>query len=203
MLSIQALCPTYLCLKGCRQLLSSSCSLVYCLSYIVAYKKSNEFHEIFVSVREVRGMEAIMKEVIHKSKCTGCSACMNICPKKAINMNKQSDGFAYSTIDQKKCIDCSLCIKTCPVISDTRNDSINKCYVGYTKEDYYKDKSSSGGLFPLIADYILDNNGIVIGALFEGNKLLHKAITKKEDLNSLKGSKYLQSDLNNIFTYKR
>lgn len=143
-----------------------------------------------------------MKEIIEKKKCTGCSACMNICPKKAINMVEGKDGFRYPVIDQDKCIDCGLCKKTCPVLNTKRNDSINKTYVGYSKEDKFKENSSSGGIFPLIASYILDNNGIVIGASFnENNKLEHISITKKKDLIKLKGSKYLQSNLNNIFTY--
>jgi len=143
-----------------------------------------------------------MQEVIEKKRCTGCTACINICPVNAITMEIDNEGFKYPAIDQNKCINCGLCKKTCPVLNTINNEALNKCYVGYTKEDSYKNGSSSGGIFPLIANYILKENGIIIGASFDkNNKLKHIAITKEKDLNKLKGSKYLQSDLDNIFTY--
>lgn len=143
-----------------------------------------------------------MKDIISSNKCTGCTACANRCPKNAITMVTDDEGFKYPIIDELKCIDCGLCKKTCPVLNTKENKSMDKCYVAYEKEDNEKLTSSSGGIFPLIANYILDNNGIVIGASFDdNNKLNHIAITKKEDLEKLKGSKYLQSNLDNIFKY--
>lgn len=143
-----------------------------------------------------------MKYVIEKSKCTGCTACLHACPKNAISVCENDEGFRYPVIDQEKCINCGLCKKKCPVLNTKLNESINKCYVGYSKEDVYKNNSSSGGIFPLIADYILSEKGIVVGAAFDEKFYLkHIAITNKNDLNKLKGSKYLQSDLNNIFLY--
>ena len=143
-----------------------------------------------------------MKNVLEESKCSGCTACFNICPKNAITMIENKDGFKYPVIAQDKCINCGLCKKTCPVLNMTNSQSINKCYVGYAKDDNIKKASSSGGIFPLIANTVLNDNGIVIGASFdEYNKLKHIAITKVKDLDKLKGSKYLQSDLDNIFSY--
>ena len=143
-----------------------------------------------------------MEKIIDKKLCTGCTACLSICPKKAISFKEDNDGFKYPVIDKDKCIDCGLCKKKCPVLNTKDNDSINDCYVGFNKDDSEKEKSSSGAIFSLLADYILDNNGIVIGAAFDNvNKLKHVAVESKKDLDKLKGSKYLQSDLNNIFTY--
>lgn len=143
-----------------------------------------------------------MEQVLEKNKCTGCTACMNICPKKAITMQEDKDGFKYPVIDKEKCINCGLCVKTCPVINTTENKSINKSYVGYNKNEEIRLKSSSGGIFTLIANYILEQSGIVIGAAFDKeNKLKHTAIENKKDLEKLRGSKYLQSDLNDIFSY--
>ena len=142
-----------------------------------------------------------MKEIISKELCSGCTACLNICPQNAISMVENEAGFKVPEIDQNKCIDCGLCKKTCPVLNTKQNNSINQCYVGYAKEEY-SNKSSSGGIFPLIANKILDDGGIVIGAAFdEDNELKHIAITDKEELIKLKGSKYLQSDLGNIFSF--
>ena len=143
-----------------------------------------------------------MEEIVSKHLCTGCTSCMNICPKHAIHMKESNDGFKYSVIDQSKCIDCGLCKKSCPVLHTKANESLNKCYVGYNRDVKERLSSSSGSIFSLVANYILDNKGIVIGAAFDkDNKLKHIAINKKEELDKLKGSKYLQSDLENVFTY--
>lgn len=143
-----------------------------------------------------------MEQVLEKSKCTGCTACMNICPKGAITMQEDNTGFKYPVIDQEKCINCGLCKKTCPVLNTKENKSINECYVGYNKDEEVRLNSSSGGIFSLIANYILDQKGIVIGAAFnKENELKHIAIEKNKDLKKLMGSKYLQSDLENIFKY--
>lgn len=143
-----------------------------------------------------------MEKVLEREICSGCTACANICPKEAITMKKGIDGFKHPVINQEKCINCGLCKKTCPVLNTKNNNSINKCYAAYCNDDEYTNNSSSGGLFSLIANYVLEENGIIIGAAFiENNKLNHIAISKKEELKKLKGSKYLQSDLKNIFKY--
>lgn len=143
-----------------------------------------------------------MKEIVEKNRCTGCSACASICPKGAIKLVEDNEGFKYPVIDQDKCINCGLCKRTCPVLNTKGNSSLNKCYVAYNKNDEVKKTSSSGGIFDVIAREVLNDNGIVIGAAFnESMKLNHIAIEKIEDLEKLKGSKYLQSDLDNIFTY--
>ncbi len=143
-----------------------------------------------------------MEEIVAKNKCTGCTACMNICPKQAISMETNSEGFKVPVINKEKCINCGLCKKTCPALNTNKNYSLNECFVAYAKDDKYKNNSSSGGIFPLIATRVLEDKGIVIGAAFnQNNKLKHIAITKKEELNKVKGSKYLQSDLENIFLF--
>lgn len=143
-----------------------------------------------------------MKEVIKKELCTGCTACATICPKKAITLKEDKNGFRYPTIDEKKCVNCGLCKKICPVLNTDKNKSIEKYYAAYNKDENQRLSSSSGGIFQIIAEQILDENGIVIGAAFDKkNQLKHIAITKKVELESLKGSKYLQSDLNNIFKF--
>ena len=143
-----------------------------------------------------------MEKIVDRKSCTGCTACMNICPKGAITFKTSKDGFKYPVIDQIKCINCGLCKKICPVLNTKENNSINNCFVGYNKDFNERLKSSSGSIFSLIANYVLDNKGIVVGAAFDkDNHLKHVVIEKKEDLEPLKKSKYLQSDLDNIFKY--
>ena len=143
-----------------------------------------------------------MKSVIIDSKCTGCTTCINSCPKKAISFIEKNDGFKYPRIDENKCINCGICRKICPVLNTQKNESINKCYVAYNNNKEDRINASSGSIFSIIANYILDNGGIVVGAAFDKNNYLkHIAIEKKKDLQLLKKSKYIQSDLDHIFTY--
>lgn len=143
-----------------------------------------------------------MEQVLSKNKCTGCTACASICPKNAITMVKNEEGFMYPLIDNNKCINCGLCKKTCPVINTYLNSAINTCYVGFSNDEEILKKSSSGGIFSIIANFILQKDGIVIGATMDqNNRLKHIAICNDEELYKLRGSKYLQSDLNNVFCY--
>lgn len=143
-----------------------------------------------------------MKEIVSKNLCTGCTACKSICPKNAIEMIEDIEGFKVPLIDQKKCINCGLCQKTCPVINTKNNSSLNECYAAYNKDEKELLSSASGGIFSLLANSILNENGIVIGAMLDSNNMLkHVAIRNKEALKNLKGSKYLQSDLGNIFVF--
>lgn len=136
-----------------------------------------------------------------RNMCTGCTACYTVCPKKAISMITDENGFKYPVIDEKKCVKCGLCEKVCP-LNKNSNDSMNICYAAFNKnENDLLLGSSSGGIFELIANKFLENNGIVIGAAFENNTLIHKAVIKIDDLEQLKGSKYVQSDLNDIFSF--
>ena len=49
-----------------------------------------------------------------KEECCGCSACYAACPKNAISMVADEDGFEYPQLDAEKCIRCYLCLRVCP-----------------------------------------------------------------------------------------
>ncbi len=50
-----------------------------------------------------------------KAECCGCTACYAICPKSAISMVEDEEGFEYPRVDETKCVRCYICIETCPI----------------------------------------------------------------------------------------
>lgn len=143
-----------------------------------------------------------MINIEKKEDCCGCSACKNICPVNAISMIEDEKGFFYPVINNNKCINCGLCENVCPIINvKNEDDVLPEAYASFNKNEEIRMESSSGGIFSLIAEYILNENGIVYGAVFNDKfEVEHKEITAKEDLKYARGSKYIQSDLKKIFT---
>ena len=141
-------------------------------------------------------------DVIDKKECTGCMACKNACPKNAIVIEEDAhNGFLYPKINKELCINCNICTKVCPVknkLSENQNEI--EVYACKNKNDEIRMKSSSGGIFTLIANYILNQDGIVFGAAFNENfEVEHTWTDKEEGLEKFRGSKYLQSKIGDSF----
>ena len=136
-------------------------------------------------------------------ECTGCSACAHACPKNCINMVPDNYGFLYPHINDEICVNCGICEKNCPVLNKTEQENpINtNCYATKTNDETIRKQSSSGGIFSVIAEKVLENNGIVYGAAFDESFVVkHREISSINDLDLLRRSKYVQSDLNNSFS---
>ncbi|MEE1227992.1 MAG: polysaccharide pyruvyl transferase family protein [Lachnospiraceae bacterium] len=145
-----------------------------------------------------------MNYVLHeKNKCTGCSACMNICPKGAIQIvSDPGQEYGYvSIINEKLCVNCGLCTKVCPVLHKEMINTKNPdCYALYADDETLK-KSASGGAFTLLAKTILSEGGCVVGAAYGSYfKVQHEMIDSESELDKLRRSKYVQSYLGTIFT---
>ena len=126
-----------------------------------------------------------MKTIISKEKCCGCHACYTICPKKARDMVEDELGFKYPIINQKKCIDCGLCKKSCPIINNKEDIKHIKAYAAYNKNTDERLKSSSGGIFILIAKEIIKRGGVVFGATFDKDfNVIHTYVEKEYELVS-------------------
>ena len=115
-----------------------------------------------------------MIKLAEAEKCCGCSACYSICPVSCINMEYDNEGFLYPVINTKKCIECKSCINVCPaLITESRNVKNDTAYpAAYAAYNHDKDirlNSSSGGIFMLIADYILEKGGVIFGAAFNND----------------------------------
>lgn len=143
-----------------------------------------------------------------KKNCSGCTACANICPTKAITMKSDSEGFVYPSIEEKLCIDCCLCDKVCPF-----HEKYERCQNAYDEPKYIvaihnnKDirrTSRSGGAFMAFSEYILKQGGIVYGVALDSDcSAVHIKVSSSDKLKLLQGSKYVQSDKKDVFSKVR
>ena len=137
--------------------------------------------------------------------CTGCASCYNICPKQAITMSPNTDGFLMPVIDDNKCIECHSCEKHCPVLNTLKQQNKETkldAYAVIFNED--RAKSSSGGAFSMFARYVLRKGGVVYGAAMDETLHLHyERVTDENGLNSLRGSKYVQCAIGDSFKHVR
>lgn len=105
-----------------------------------------------------------------KEECCGCGACLDICGKEAIRMVVDREGFRYPKIDKNLCIDCGRCEEVCPVKKKGAEKEMHRQYFGVqAKEEKVRYASSSGGMFPVLAEYVFRQQGVVYGAAYDKN----------------------------------
>jgi coenzyme F420-reducing hydrogenase beta subunit len=138
-----------------------------------------------------------------KGNCCGCTACMNICPRHSISMERDTEGFLYPVIDPKTCIECGACVKVCAFHKTGYEEIIPKGQQVYGlkhKQQAVRERSSSGGAFTAISDYVLQQGGTIYGAAFNDRfEVIHSQAVNAKQRDKMRGSKYVQSDLGNIF----
>lgn len=136
----------------------------------------------------------------NKTECFGCEACAQICPKNAIEMKADVEGFRYPAINMEYCINCGLCRKVCPQ-SDTliKHDDNKYVFGGYHIDKEIRFESTSGGAFSAIVDVFCDENYVIFGAEASGVEVTHHYIQNKDELNKFRKSKYAQSNINGAY----
>lgn len=141
-----------------------------------------------------------MIRITDKKDCCGCGACAQRCPRHCITMQSDNEGFAYPVIDTKQCSDCGLCNKACPVINQQAEQQPIAIYAATNSNQVVRDESSSGGIFTLLAEETINNDGVVFGAAFNSNwEVEHTFADNTKDLGKFRGSKYVQSNIGNSF----
>lgn len=144
-----------------------------------------------------------MVPILYKTKedCCGCKACANVCPQNAISFQPDEYGFEYPLIDDEKCIGCSVCVKTCDFKKEVIGHNPTRCGLAARhKEKGIYEKSTSGGMFTAIAEWVLAQGGSVYGCVWDDNmKPVHKVAENSEQLAAMRGSKYVQSDTGLIY----
>lgn len=141
-----------------------------------------------------------MIEVKDKKSCCGCSACASVCPRHCITMLEDSEGFLYPQVDEESCVNCGLCEKVCNELNpyDTREPL--QVLAAINKDDEVRQKSSSGGIFHLLAEKTIREGGVVFGARFDENWQV--VIDYAEDMKGVEafmGSKYVQARMGKAY----
>lgn len=143
-----------------------------------------------------------MIAIDRKEECTGCGACSCACPVGAIQMERDNEGFLYPTVDMEKCTGCDACDRHCPMLcpKTPERDTVLQVYAGWSRDEGIRMKSTTGGIFYELADSFMKDGGYVCGAVWNtGWSVCHMVSDKHADLEVLMGSKYIQSDKNDIF----
>lgn len=137
----------------------------------------------------------------NKALCCGCGSCADVCVQKAIEMQRDDEGFWHPSIIPDKCIHCDLCESVCPFQAFQKSNNTAKmgCIVQHRDYAIRKD-STSGGAFTALASVVLERGGVVYGAAFDGSfKVLHVCATSKDELAAFRCSKYVQSDMSGVW----
>ena len=136
--------------------------------------------------------------------CSSCAACANVCACSAISMQLNADGFYRPVIDAEKCVECGACERACPWNKSVENPNVAdvspKTVAAYAKDEAVRLQSSSGGIFTVLAERILDDGGVVVGvAQTAPTRFGHIVVDNKADVAKLRGSKYVQADVGLVY----
>ncbi len=137
------------------------------------------------------------------NNCCGCGACVDICPKDAIKFKCDSEGFLYPEVNAELCCECGLCEGVCDFCrSKDITSTVKSAYACINKDESVLKSSTSGGVFTALAQRVIDASGVVVGCVLDGDlKPVHICAENTIDIEKMRGSKYVQSDMGN--NYKR
>ena len=128
--------------------------------------------------------------------CTACAACVSVCPKQCITMQEDKEGFLQPKIDSSVCIECHKCEKVCPILNQeiTKDDFETKAYAVINKDDEVRAQSSSGGVFFPLAQWVIEQGGVVFGAKWNDKwEVVHDFAEDLDGVRAFMCSKYVQS----------
>lgn len=137
-----------------------------------------------------------------QEECTGCAACFNVCCQQAISMVEGVNGHLYPQINDDKCVNCKLCINTCPNNNIPKFSTPIASYVATAKDEKEAITSTSAGIASVLARKIIEDGGVVYGSCgWDCQHVRHTRISTYEEVDMLKGSKYVQSAIEDSFKH--
>ena len=132
-----------------------------------------------------------MIEILECAACSGCGACLNACPVGAICLEEDAEGFHYPKVDAEVCIHCEKCERVCSLKNIERR--LRQLI-----------EVSSGGAFWAFVLAVLDNGGVVYGAVQENvDHIFHVRAETIEEAKKLRRSKYFQSNIGEALRKRR
>lgn len=135
-----------------------------------------------------------------KELCCGCAACADVCPEKAVHMVQDREGFFYPRVDRYRCKSCGMCMAVCPMSNEVAAGGKRRYFGVCAKNDSIRYSSSSGGVFSILAEYVLGLSGIVCGAGYDENmNVIHQEVTDRTQLERIRKTKYVQSSMEGIY----
>lgn len=145
-----------------------------------------------------------MKDICPINQCTGCAACTNACAKAAITMIPDKLGFMYPVVNESLCVNCGLCERSCPNNSRVLKKMPLEAYIGHAVKAEEQLSSTSGGFASVISRWCLRQGGVVYGCSAKDcMHVQHIRVTDEKDLDWLKGSKYVQSNIGMCYSQVR
>lgn len=141
-----------------------------------------------------------MKGPVEQNRCTGCGACGDACPAACISMQTSEEGFLFPSIDESRCTGCGICGKVCPVLNPQEKRMPEKAFAAWSLDDSVRSSSSSGGVYSVFGEYVLENGGVISGCRFDGDYVLkHELCDLPGGTKLFRGSKYVQCFTDGIY----
>lgn len=146
-----------------------------------------------------------MPKLVNWEQCCGCGACANKCPKQAIAMQPNHEGFLHPVVDAEKCVECGACEKVCPGLLVAKNEQAQpQAFIVQHKDDAVRYQSTSGGAFTAIAEEVIRRGGVVFGAVMTDDLTVkHDYVSDIEGLAKFRNSKYVQSEIGEFYSVAR
>lgn len=141
-----------------------------------------------------------MSFLADKKACTGCMACVQVCPKHAIVLSCDELGNTYPEISEEQCIHCGKCQRHCPEQLVLTSTMPQKAYACWSLDANNRKTSASGGAAAEFYAAALEDGYWICGAEYASDgTVIHSLSRDFESIRRYKQSKYVFSDTSDVY----